>query len=216
MRDVGLSLAAASHYNQLLNRIRLQKFVYLLDVMVYLVQLLPPSERHVTYKHGPYDAGIQNAVDCLAFRGLARISEIQREPDGKTYARYALTTAGMDWVSELLFDPEFRIRSSVAASIAKEVNSIGWEQLRTLVYAEPTFVSARSHGYGTKLEPNDPLRNSAALVLETMKRGLRSGLEKATLSPDLLFRLFFRYLKEFSQLKDQRLGLSRIDTGGEF
>ena len=213
MRDVGLALSAASRFDQRLSRIRLQKFIYLLDVMIYLVELLPPSERHVTYKHGPFDAAIQNAVDCLAFRGFVRISDVHRENDGTTQAKYALTGAGKVWVEKLLSDSQFQIRAQVSASIAEEVDSIGWDRLVALVYAEPTFVTARALGYGTKLNPYDPLSNSAALVLRTMRRGLRFGFEK-TPEPQLLFRIFFRYLRDFSLLKDQKLSLIRSGAGG--
>jgi hypothetical protein len=214
MRDVGFALTAAAEFDQLLSRIRLQKLVYLLDVLVYLVELLPPSERHLTYKHGPFDAAIQNAVDCLAFRGLVRVSELHREPNGQTHSNYGLTKAGARWVERLTGDQEFRIRARVAESIAREINSIGWDQLIPLVYAEPTFVTARTLGYGTRLNPHDPLRNSAALVLKTMTHGLRVGFENTVASPELLFRLFFRYLKEFSHLRDQTSSMIRSGVGG--
>jgi hypothetical protein len=214
MRDVVLALNAASRFDQMLSRIRLQKFVYLLDVMIYLVELLPPSERHVTYRHGPFDAAIQNAVDCLAFRGLVRIADLRRETDGTTQAKYALTDSGKAWLGKLLSDSQFQVRSQVAASIAEEVDSIGWERIVALVYAEPTFVTARSLGYGAKLSPHNPLSNSAALVLRTMKRGLRSGFERTTPEPQLLLRLFFLYLRDFSLLKDQKLSLTRSGAGG--
>jgi hypothetical protein len=214
MRDVGFALDAASGFGQILSRIRLQKFIYLLDVMIYLVELLPPSERHLTYKHGPFDAAIQNAVDCLAFRGLVRVVGLHHEADGKTYAKYNLTSAGKTWVNELQSDSQFQVRANVAASIANEVHSIGWERLVALVYAEPTFVTARAFGYGTELNSHDPLRNSAALVLRTMKRGLSVGFEETPPGSQLLFRLFFRYLQDFSMLQEQKLSLIRSGAGG--
>jgi len=214
MRDVGLALASAAAFKQNLSRIRLQKFVYLLDVMVYLVELLPPSEGHLTYKHGPFDAAIQNAVDCLAFRGLVRVSELHRESDGQTHAKYGLTTAGATWVRRLLSDSQFQSRSRVADLIAREIQSIGWERLIALVYAEPTFVTARAVGYGVKLNPRDPLNNSAALVLSTVQRGLRFGFERATPKPELLLKLFFRYLLDFSMLKEQTASLTRSRVSG--
>lgn len=214
MRDVGLALEAAAGFKQHLSRIRLQKFVYLLDVMVYLVELLPPSEGHLTYKHGPFDSAIQNAVDCLAFRGLVQVSELHREVDGRTYAKYGLTEAGRTWVNKLLSDPQFLSRARVAASIAREIQSIGWERLIALVYAEPTFVTARTLGYGVKLNPCDPLNNSAALVFSTIQRGLRFGFDRATPQPELLSKLFFRYLLDFSLLKDQAASLTRSGVSG--
>src|ERR1039457_7706235 len=70
--DVILSLAAASQYGQRLNKIRLQKFIYLADAVSSLFALLPPEESHTTYMHGPYDAAIQRAADTLAFRSEER------------------------------------------------------------------------------------------------------------------------------------------------
>jgi len=214
MRDVGFALRSAAEFKQLLSRIRLQKFVYLLDVLVYLVELLPSFEGHRTYKHGPFDAAIQNAVDCLAFRGFVRVSDVQQETDGQIHSRYGLTREGVNWVEKLTSDNQFRIRANVANSIAKQINGVGWDRLVSLVYAEPTFVTARAFGYGTKLDTNNPLNNSAALVLHTMKHGLHAGFEETTSTPDLMLELFFRYLQKFSSLKDQTSSLRRSGAGG--
>src|SRR4051812_8205442 len=90
MSDVGMAMSAASKYGQDLNRIRLQKFIYLLDVVGYIYHLLPPRVAHKTYKHGPWDVAIQNAVDALVFRGFAEASKVQRDPNGKIHATYKL------------------------------------------------------------------------------------------------------------------------------
>src|SRR5688572_8648288 len=73
MRDVALCLHAAAPRHVALNRIRLQKYIYLADVLSIVYAALPPVDGHITYKNGPYDRAIQNAVDALAFRGFVHV-----------------------------------------------------------------------------------------------------------------------------------------------
>lgn len=200
MLDVGLALGAADKYDQLLNRIRLQKFIYLLDVVSYLYGILPPQSGHITYKHGPFDSAIQNAVDCLAFRGLARVFKVERDSDGSIYAEYGLSQAGKLWVDRITKDARFEIKWGAALDIGQKVDTLGWDRLRALVYAEPTFVASKPKGYGQKLIPEDSLKNSAAFFIETMNWTLRQGFENAYPSRDLLLELFFRYLDDYDHL----------------
>jgi DNA-binding PadR family transcriptional regulator len=215
MCDVGFALSAASRHHQKLNRIRLQKFIYLLDVVGYLYEVLPPRKSHVTYKHGPFDAAIQNAVDVLVFRGFAKASNVQRDSAGKIHAAYELTPEGSSWVRKVAEDNRFSIRWDAAVEVADKVNSLGWERLVALVYAEPTFVNTKSQGYGQKLELNNGLENSAALLLETINRGLSHGFETTSPNRELIVELFFRYLDNYSRAEQSRSTTSQRKAGGE-
>lgn len=198
MCDVGIALGVAKNHSQLLNRIRLQKFIYLLDVVSFLYQYLPPREGHLTYKQGPYDPSIQNAVDSLAFRGFVKVYNIERS-GGEIHAEYGLSPAGVTWQQKLVSADGFTIRWQAALEIARWVNSVGWHRLRAMVYAEPTFVGARPHGFGQSIEPYDGLRNSAASLMEMINRGLRHGFEQTPPDRALIIQLFFRYLDSYSR-----------------
>ena len=174
MRDVGLALRAAKDGNQQLNKIRLQKFVYLLDAVSRLYELLPPGRRYRTYLFGPFDATVQNAVDCLAFRGFVRMLGAEAQKNGSERSvEYALTLSGEKWTSLLIREVSIRDRFKMACDIANQLDSRGWGRLRSLVYAEPTFVSRRGQGFGQLLEPENGMKNSSAYLLQTMERVLQ-------------------------------------------
>ena len=117
MRDVAIALGVAADHGETLNRIRLQKFVYLMDAVAVIFATLPASEGHYTFKHGPFDPAIQNAVDSLAFRGLVNIVRAQENDEGSVSADYTLSEAGRDLFRE--FDATEAIPSRV--EIGREV-----------------------------------------------------------------------------------------------
>src|SRR5438128_407663 len=101
MGDVVLALGEAEEANVQPTRIQLQKFIYLSDVLGQVVGTLKLREGHKTYRNGPYDAAIQNAVDSLAFRGVVRIAGIWKTAAGGTGTKYALARSGRQLMSRL-------------------------------------------------------------------------------------------------------------------
>jgi len=201
MCDVVLSLNAADKHGEHLNKIRLQKFIYLTDCVRLLYALLPPRDNHVTYKHGPYDSTIQHAVDALAFRGFVHIVTI-RAKDGGIAADYALTRAGLGWAKQL--EERFSRRGEVIADVALRVDAIGWPRLRALAYAEPTFLLAKAKGYGQELAVTDSLSNSSAFIITTIENVLNlRGPQKGS-EIEVVLDLFFDYLANFMRLVEER------------
>jgi uncharacterized protein YwgA len=193
--DVVLSLAVAAQYGQRLNKIRLQKLIYLADAVSSLFALLPPEESHTTYMHGPYDSAIQRAADALAFRGFVTIYSIRPHAGGVS-ADYGLSEAGLQLASR--FKTDLVGQAEVYTEVAARVNQIGWPRLRALAYAEPTFVDARARGYGRPLEVADGLTNSSALVLSVIDNVLdRESLDYRP-PRHVILDLFFRYLTEYA------------------
>lgn len=197
MRDVGLSLLASAPHGQFLNRLRLQKFVYLLDQVGQLLRLLPPKAGHYSFRHGPFDPRIQNAVDSLAFRGLVRIARLHKTKDGTIHAEYALTPAGGSWVQSMIEDPSISNRWRAAQLIALEINRLGWDRLKELVYAEPAYVAARPNGYGEQLRQLQFSVPSSATIFRAIMHALASGFEKQP-TVDLVVQLYFQYLSRYS------------------
>jgi hypothetical protein len=199
MRDVTMALSVAGKYSQQLSRIQLQKFIYLADTISPLYYILPPQKAHLTYKHGPYDTAIQNAVDALAFRGIVKILDVNIGPNQKVTTQYALTDAGISWNDRLA--ESFNIRWKATTAVGERVNLFGWYRLVNLVYAEPTFVSTRPKGFGQELHPEDGLANSAALIMGLIDYALRQGYKKERINDDLIVDLYFRYLDEYDRIR---------------
>lgn len=168
--DVVLALEQASRSRVRPTRIQLQKFVYLTDALAQIVGSLGPMEGHKTFRNGPYDAAIQNAVDCLCFRGVAAIAGTWRTQAGHLATTYTLTRSGRDFLLKIHESDAFRRRVEIAKLVGTELQNLGWHRIVDLVYAEPTYVSARPKGWGERLVPEDGLSTSAAFVLAVVRR----------------------------------------------
>ena len=199
MRDVGLALYAARPYERSLSRIQLQKFLYLMDSLAGLYELLPPVEAHYTFRHGPYDPFIQNAVDSLSFRGFSRIHSLVRRSNGNIASEYSLTLSGDRWADRMRSHQALAERSQVAEVVAKQVNRIGWERLIPLVYAEPTFFTSRPEGYGRKLKPQRALTNSSAYVLQLIRQALPK--QSTLVTKEIIAEYYFDYLEAYAQVQ---------------
>lgn len=199
MRDAAIALYAANKFNQPLNRLRLQKFIYLMDVLSCVYEIYSARDGHKTYFNGPYDSSIQNAVDVLIFRGFAQARSIIKVKDGRIYAQYSITKSGIAWVDSSAKAPWFASKLKIADRIALNVNRVGWEKIKALVYAEPTYISSRKNGFGAALNSTDSLAPSAAKVFELIRSALEVGSEAATrqIPPDLIADIFFRYLATY-------------------
>lgn len=207
MSDVTMALATASVYNQKLNRIRLQKFIYLLDIVGYIYEVLPPAVSHISYNNGPYDPAIQNAVDSLAFRGLVEISDVDTLPRGNLSSQYMLTLAGEEWVKILAGQEMFKFRFEAATITGKKVEKLGWWRLKDLVYAEPTYVQKKYSGFGQRLDITKGTENTAAYLIGLINRSL--GIkEKQMVNRELAVDVFFRFLDNYdlSSKKISRAG----------
>jgi len=200
IRDVAFALHTAGDYGQALNRIRLQKFVYLVDVLGKCFEVLPPQARHIVYRHGPYDKRVQNAVDVLAFRGFVKIVKAVADESGNLSTDYVLSGAGQKWVAAMLRSEVFLARYGVARAVGEEVERLGWHRLRELVYAEPTFVSNRPLGYGRVLKTADVRTRSAGSLLTLADRILSAGFPSPQVTPRLLTRAFFDYLERYARI----------------
>lgn len=199
MNTVGITLSAAARWGHKMNRLQLQKFIYLSDVVGYVFEILPPTRAHITYKRGPFDVAIQNAVDALVFRGFVEASGVQKDGSGNIRAVYGLTAAGMKWIDDTRESNKFVEHWRAALEVANQLETFGWGRLVSFVYAEPTYIAAKTRGFGQSLKLNDGLKNSAAGLLGLLDTGLRSGFPESTQNRDLMIQLLFRYLDRFSQ-----------------
>jgi hypothetical protein len=184
-----LALHFAAQSGGTISRIRLQKFVYLLDCIARLYDVLPSSVTHRTYHNGPYDATIQNAVDVLVFRGF--VASEFRKP--RTFT-YQLTQAGGDVVGLWLETHAFARRASAARDLATALEQVGWSSIVKLVYAEPTYRTRSGVGFGQALVVDDVTTNSARVMWATISDALGVGATSA-LHPAAVVYAFLRVLK---------------------
>ena len=197
MRDVGLALFASRHFGQSLNRLRLQKFVYLLDQIGQLLLLLPPSKTHYSFKRGPFDPNIQNAVDALAFRGLVKIVALRKDADNGIHTEYSLTQPGELWLERMQIIPGMAERRMATELLASEIDRLGWARLRELVYAEPTYLDAKPRGFGEQLRQLEFTRPSSASLFQAISHALSTGFEREP-SIELIVELYFDFLSQYS------------------
>lgn len=194
MVDICFAVKIASNYGQSLGKVQLQKFIYLLDVLKPVYEIMPPLDGHLTYKYGPYDVKIQNAADVLAFRGFLKFHQIKRNSQNQVALTYNMTPAGESWVKKLNSNRDFLSNWDLALKIGYWLNKLGWGRIIDLVYSEPTFVSIRQKGFGQRIISYDATQNSAALIMAIIDFGLTAGFERSFINNDLMVKLFFEYL----------------------
>lgn len=209
MGDVIIALAEAEKAKVRPTKIQLQKFIYLTDILGQVIGLFRPREGHKTYRNGPYDAAIQNAVDSLAFRALVQITGVWKTPSGYLATRYELAAPGRKLLEKLRSSDALKRRIWIGEMVGLELKKLGWDRIVGLVYAEPTFVARRSSGWGTELTAEDGLSISTAFVLAIMRRVTALLNPEGTVSPEWFTERFFAYLDDY----DANYGLKQEATG---
>ena len=199
MGDVMLALGEAARAKVRPTKIQLQKFVYLTDVLGQVVGALKPREGHKTYRNGPYDPAIQNAVDALAFRGLAKVAGAWRTPSGHMATSYTLAGPGREFLQKMQSHPAFARKVQMAGLVGGELRDLGWDRIVSLVYAEPTFVATRPSGWGSRLAAEDGLAVSAAFIVAVMRRVAGTLSTEHTASPEWVTDRFFAYLSDYAR-----------------
>jgi hypothetical protein len=195
-KDVLFALKSASEFKQDLGRLRLQKLIYLSDVLSVAWRKMSDPPGFIPYKNGPYDQRIQNAVDALAFRGLVTATSLSFRQPRITDTTYALTPEGQDTVDKLCEDDAFSEELTLFREIATEVNRRGWSKIKKLVYAEPTYEFARSTNRYGLLRMDSVSRNLSLRILRDFEDAFAS--ERAEpISRRNFIQLFFAFLDEY-------------------
>lgn len=202
-KDVLLALATASAHVEGLGRLQLQKLIYLFDILAVLWRDVDGSNSFLPWNHGPYDRTIQNAVDCLAFRGLVSIDELSFRDVRKAHCSYSLTSAGKLAVERLVKEEAFANDIDLFREIALEITRRGWSKIKEIVYSEPTYNTARVTEQGTTLFVSQNYNLSWKLV-----RGVRDGFElgrKKPMSRRTLVQVFFATLDQYRIMPESDL-----------
>jgi len=188
--DVIIALSVAQEYEQVIGRIQLQKFIYLSDTIAATWSVLAPKNGHETYKHGPYDDSINNAVDALAFRGFVTITNMRME-ERRVDAQYEINRFGIKIFEELAAESHFQNKVYLYRQIGMHVNSVGWKKLKELVYAEPTYVQSKATGYGYKFDYLSLFTNESLRILYQLENLVKSGHQ---ISRENMVSLFFKLI----------------------
>lgn len=188
--DVLISLYAAKSQKPRIGRLQLQKYIYLCDTISILWDQTALGSGYKTYKRGPYDPKIQNAVDALAFRGLVDIYTLDTSNKNEVSAFYGITKAGIKFIQQIINIPPYKKRYSLSKEVSNEITERGWGNILSLVYAEPYYVQEGSIGWGRTLSMNTLLKNVSIRALAFLSDLSRGG----TLSKENITTFFFEML----------------------
>jgi uncharacterized protein YwgA len=199
-KDVLFALATAYSHGQSLGKLQLQKLVYLTDTLSLLWEIVSPKTFQ-TYKQGPYDFGIQNAVDVLAFRGAVNIVRSNVHEGAETIsATYEISEIGLQIIKHLIVEAVFARKYDLSQIIGRHINRRGWHNLKKLVYSEATYLTMKAHGLGRPLETDSILTNDSLQILMGFKDLVRD--KSATgLSRTSLVSIFFQILDDYQVFK---------------
>lgn len=200
-KDVLFALTASGECEEHLNRLQLQKLIYLFDILALTWRHVGASRGFRPWHNGPYDASIQNAVDALAFRGFVTVTKVTFRKTRNVEARYGLTDAGVDAVAGLAQSDALASDLQLLREIATEVNARGWDNIKAIVYAEPTYNRARSKAEMSHLPTDNVLENLSWRLLNDVKRAF--DVDRTTpMSPRTLVQVLFAILDEYRMSPD--------------
>ncbi|NOT05201.1 MAG: hypothetical protein HOP27_11440 [Anaerolineales bacterium] len=196
-KDVLFALSAAKSHQQLLGRLQLQKYIYLADTLSLLWEVMNING-YETYKRGPYDPNIQNAVDVLAFRGFVLIKDSKYSSDGNVAVNYEISILGEEIVSKLILEEIFLRKYQLFYLLSEYIEERGWGKLLDLVYSEATYLTGRVAGYGHALKLNSLLSNETIQILFGFNTLTRDRNVK--FSRENLLSIFFQILDNYHAL----------------
>lgn len=190
--DVLISLYFVDKYNQnKIGKVQLQKLIYLADILAVLWEVLGPKYGHETYKYGPYDKDIQNAVDALVFRGFVDIVSFDISSGKSLDVKYKINDLGLDLYESIRKEKIINKKTDFYSHISYEVNKRNWFNLKSMVYSEPSFLSNKIEGYGYGFNHLSLLNNDSLRILYDFEKMLKPG-EK--ISKQNMIAIFFKLL----------------------
>jgi len=195
-KDVLFALSEAGEYNVDLNRLQLQKLIYLFDVLALSWRHVGATPAFRPWYNGPYDSTIQNAVDALAFRGFVTVTHVSFRRTKNVEARYRLNEAGVAAVTELAANAAMAHDRQLFREIAREVDSRDWAKIKELVYAEPTYNRARSRTQIARLPVGNVIENLSWRLLNDVKAAFNVD-RPSPMSPRTLVQVLFAILDEY-------------------
>lgn len=198
--DVLISLYTARKNKPRLGRLQLQKYIYLCDSISLLWNQAALGSKYITYKHGPYDRQIQNAVDALAFRGLVTIASLDMDNSKKASALYEITHEGCKLVEQIRNTPPFSRRLLLCEQVSDSITERGWKNLLSLVYADPTYVREGGIGWGRQIKMNSLAKNISSRVIAFFSSLTRDG----TMSEENITTLYFELLDQILVANEPR------------
>jgi uncharacterized protein YwgA len=200
LKDVLFALAAATEVGQPLGRLPLQKLVYLADVLSPIWREVAKPSGFVPYRNGPYDLRIQNTVDSLVFRGFVEVSVPNFRRIDNVECQYSLSRTGSETIKHLSAKPGLQVDLNLFREIVTEVSRRGWENIKALVYAEPTYDTARATANSERLRIDSPTLNLSREFLRDLRYALQ-GPKGEPVSSRNLVQLFFAVLAQHMKQK---------------
>ena len=191
--DVLISLFFARKYDQnAIGRIQLQKLIYLVDIISIIWEVLAPRYGHETYKYGPYDKNIQNAVDALVFRRLVDIVSLDMNSENNIDVKYKINEFGIMLYEKIKDENIIAKKIELYDNITQEVDKREWFNLKGMVYSEPYYLLNKVEGYGYGFDYLNSLKNQSLRILYDFERMLKTGQK---ISKQNMVSIFFKLIE---------------------
>lgn len=198
-KDVLLALRASDIESHKIGRLQLQKLIYISDVLSPIWRHFSTPAAFIPYMRGPYDSAIQNTVDALAFRGLVTINNLVVQGTRQIESQYSLNLAGRTVVTRLIQNRSFADDLQLYSAIVKEIEYRDWSSIRTLVYAEPTYESAKAAGRWGRLRLDQGAKNLSLVVIDKFQRASMAKKHRP-INRNQLVQIFFSFLDAYIAL----------------
>jgi uncharacterized protein YwgA len=127
-------------------RLKLQKLVYLLDIFGTLLNRKPTTYTFHVYKYGPYTKEIQCDVEHLVANGLVKATEVEIwSPNQEERSfKYKIVKDSQKFDSELIQLLDYRHVEEAIDFVIQVAGCLSSTDIKSLVYAEPIFIQAKT------------------------------------------------------------------------
>lgn len=192
--DVLISLYFANkHQQNKIGRIQLQKLIYLADTISVIWEVLAPKYGHETYKYGPYDKNIQNAVDAMVFRGFIDVVSFDIISEKNVDVKYRISEIGIKLYERISRENIISRKIDFYEHISFEVNKRNWFDLKSMVYSEPSYLANKIDGYGYGFDYISILKNESLRILYDFEKMLKPNQK---ISKQNMVTIFFKLIDE--------------------
>jgi hypothetical protein len=173
-------------------RLKLQKLVYLTDILGTILEKKPTTYSFIVYKHGPFSAEVFSDIEVLVSKGLVNAKEMECwNPNQERSFNYSITKSGRERAQYLLRIPEFELQGKAIGIALQAAGYMSGEKIQRLVYGEPNFLEAKRKGFGTEINQ----KYESALKFKGIAHSVSVEEQYSELNEDdvsFLFTLFMR------------------------
>lgn len=177
------------------HRLKLQKMVYLADILGVIGNKKPTNYTFRVYKYGPFSREIVSDIDKLVSIDAVNANNADWSPECERSFEYEINNSQLKKVFIIEKLPHFKILNDFMELVVQATGHLNGEQIKKLVYSEPNYLSAKTKGFGSKIDTE----YTFALRYKELSKKITYKNYGIELRDEEIIWLFLNYLNEVSK-----------------